>query len=72
MGGAPMRRDSMIGLPPGEYFAVAVDDAEPDVLRDPDLLERLSRAAVRITVDDGAKTEVALRLTKFADALGPR
>jgi hypothetical protein len=72
MGGAPMRRDSMIGLPPGEYYAVAVDDADPDVLRDPDLLERLSRAAVRVTVDDVAKTAVSLRVTKFADAIGAR
>ena len=67
-----MRRDSMIGLPPGEYYAVAVDDADPDVLRDPDLLERLSRAAVRVTVDDVAKTAVSLRVTKFADAIGAR
>jgi carboxypeptidase family protein len=57
-------RDLMVGLPPGEYFAVAVDDLDTETFRDPEVLERLSRTATRVTLADGAHADVYLRRMK--------
>ena len=60
----PARGELMVGLPPGEYFAVAVDDLDTETFRDPDVLERLSRSATRVTLADGAHADVYLRRIK--------
>ena len=40
-------------LPPGEYFVIAVDDAEVDGWRDPARLEALARIAERLSIASG-------------------
>jgi hypothetical protein len=69
---APPRPDSIVGLPPGDYFAVALDDMEADTISDPDTLERLSRAATRIALVEGAKVDVTLRRIKLSDFVPDR
>ena len=71
-GGPPTRPDTITGLPPGDYFAVAVDDMEPDVLRDPELLDRLSRAATRVSLGEGATIDVSPHRIKLSDLLSDR
>ena len=65
------RREEMVGLRPGEYYAVAVDDLEPDDYRDPTVLERMRSSAVRVTVVEGA-VDVPLRRISFADLMSRR
>jgi len=55
--------DVIRGLPAGDYFAVAIDDIDPELVRDPATLEKLSRAAVRITLVDGLTTVLRLSRT---------
>jgi hypothetical protein len=59
-------RESVRGLPPGEYYVVALDDLESEAVHDPVLLDSLTRAATRITLVDRAAAEVSLRLVKPA------
>jgi hypothetical protein len=61
------RREVIAGLPPGEYFVVAVDDIDQEEWRDPVVLERLSSNAVRVTLADEAPVEVPLRRIKLAE-----
>ena len=70
--GPPARPDTISGLPPGEYFAVAVDDLDGELMRDPETLERLARGAKRVTLADDAKIDVSLRRMKLADLLAER
>ena len=63
-GGA--RRELVSGLPAGEYFAVAVDDLGVDSVRDPEILEQLSRVATRVTLTYGSPQEVNLRRIALA------
>jgi carboxypeptidase family protein len=53
-------------VPPGDYFVAAIDRAaeawRADEWQDPDVLDRLSRSAARVTLADGQKVTVALRL----------
>jgi Carboxypeptidase regulatory-like domain len=65
-------RDSVTGLPPGDYYVVALDDLESEAVRDPAVLDSLSRPATRITLTDSAPAEVSLRLVKLADLAGGR
>jgi hypothetical protein len=65
-------RDSVTDLPPGDYYVVALDDLESEAVRDPAVLESLSRSATRITLTDRAPAEVNLRLVKFPDLAGGR
>lgn len=46
--GGPLYR--LTGLPPGEYFVIAVDAASGGGWRDPAWLEAASRAATRVTL----------------------
>jgi hypothetical protein len=48
-------------LPPGDYYAVAVEVLEPGFERDPEILDRLSRTAERITLFDNEKKQLTLR-----------
>jgi hypothetical protein len=50
------------GLPPGRYFVAAVDSLEAGEERDPSLLERLARTAVRVTLAESETRNVNLRL----------
>jgi hypothetical protein len=65
----PARRESMMGIRPGEYYAVAVDDMEVEDSRDPAVLERLASSGVRVTVSEGANHEVPLRRVRMADVM---
>ena len=60
--GAPAARQWISSLPPGDYYAVAVEDLEADSYMTPDVLERLSRVAQRVTITQSSETRVALRL----------
>ena len=57
--GEPLRN-----LLAGDYFAVAVEDAASEDLRDPEYLERLSQIATRVTVTPGGAQSVQLRRVK--------
>jgi hypothetical protein len=46
----PERPDQIIGMPPGEYYAVAVDDLPAETPRDATLSEGLVGDAVRVTL----------------------
>jgi hypothetical protein len=45
----------------GDYFAVALEDAAAEDLRDPEYLERLSQIATRVSVTAGGTDSVQLR-----------
>jgi hypothetical protein len=65
----PPRPRTITGLRPGDYYAVAVDDMEPEDPQDPAVLDRLRSSAVRVTVTEGTNAEVALRRVKLAAVL---
>ena len=62
--GRPIRPESVIGLPQGEYYVLALDDLESEAVDDRAELESLSRLATRITLTDKGPAEVSLRLVK--------
>ena len=64
MMGPPER---FVGLPPGEYYVIAIDDMEVEDSQDPGVLERLTSSAIRVTLTDEAPIEVPLRRFTFAD-----
>ena len=49
-------------MPPGEYYAIALEYMEADAWHDPEFLESLRRHATRVTVGEGSSPAVALRL----------
>src|SRR5262249_31264718 len=51
------------GLPPGRYFAAAVDYLQPGDERDLDLLARIEPDATRVTLGEGETRNVTLKLT---------
>lgn len=57
--------DVIRNVPPGEYYLVALDDAEADGFRDPVFLEQLTRVATRLTLTPAPSTEVQLRRFKL-------
>jgi Carboxypeptidase regulatory-like domain len=65
-------QEKVTGLRPGEYYAIAVDDMENELSRDPFVLERLAATATRITVGDGATIDLPLKRIRFADAMRER
>jgi hypothetical protein len=50
------------GLPPGDYFLVALTDLAPDELWDPAFLEPLLAASVRVSLADGEQKTQDLRM----------
>lgn len=66
MMGSPER---FVGLPPGEYYVIAVDDMEIEDSQDPAVLERLTSSAIRVTLTDEAPLEVPLRRFTLADVV---
>ena len=55
-------RFKITGLPPGEYYAVAVDRLEPGQSGDPEFLERVRGRAVSLTLREGETRTVDLPL----------
>lgn len=49
-------------LPPGDYLAVAVREAELDEWKDPEYLERIRAGATKVTLAEGEAKEVDLQL----------
>ena len=49
-------------LPPGQYLAAAVESLQTGEERDPELLERLSRGALRFTLGEGESRTIAVRM----------
>lgn len=49
-------------LPPGEYYMAAVTDVEPGEWFDPEFLQQLRAASVRVTLNDGDKKTQDLRI----------
>jgi hypothetical protein len=70
-GGGPgaVRPQTLSGLRPGDYYVVAVDDLEPDDVRDPAVLDKLRSSATRVTVSEGSTVELSLRRGSFADIM---
>jgi len=63
--------DAVQGLPPGEYYAVAIDDMPFDAPRDPETLDRLARSATRLVLDAGEPGSIALQRYSFEDLIRP-
>ena len=59
----------LVNLPTGDYYAVAVDDLDPDDAQDPAILEKLVPSAVKVAVTDEGPLEVALRRVRAAEAI---
>ncbi|HET7216551.1 MAG TPA: hypothetical protein VFJ02_00825, partial [Vicinamibacterales bacterium] len=57
------------GMQPGDYFAIALDDIDPEDMQDPDVLEKLTTSAVRFTVGYDAPAEVPLRRWTLAEII---
>jgi hypothetical protein len=61
-------RQAVLGLAPGDYFAIALDDIDGESAHDPAVLERLASSAVRVSLVDGS-SQVTLRRLRFADLM---
>jgi len=55
-------RFKISGLPPGEYFLVAVDSLEPGEATDPEFLERVHTKATRFSLVEGETKSIDLKL----------
>ena len=55
-------RFSVATLPPGDYYAIALDRADPMEWQDPEFLEGLSRQASAFTLAQSETQTLALRL----------
>jgi hypothetical protein len=53
-----------VGVPPGDYYAIAVPDGQAADWRDPASLETLARRAARVSVAEGDTATISLRVTK--------
>jgi hypothetical protein len=72
-GGATRPKATTItNLPAGEYFVIAIDDVAADGWRDPAVLEKLASAATRVSLADGAPSEITLRRMTLADLVPDR
>jgi len=68
-GGEPGRSLRFIGIPPGEYYVIAVDDIEYNATRDPAVLVKLARNATRVTIPDRDLIEVPLQRYLLSDVI---
>jgi hypothetical protein len=66
---AQRRGETIAGLRPGEYLAIALDNIEYEDTRDQGVLEKLAASATRVTLGDGASIEVPLLRLKLADVV---
>jgi len=71
-GSLPPRTDTVVSVPAGEYYAVAIDDIDAESMRDPDVLEQLSRVATRVALIDGSPAQLSLRRVKLASVVAGR
>jgi hypothetical protein len=55
-------RFKISGLPPGEYYIIAVDRIEPGQASDPDFLESVRSRATSLSLNEGETKTVDLRL----------
>ena len=55
-------RFKIMGLPPGEYYIIAVDRVEPGQQGDPDFLESVRSRATSLSLNEGETKTVDLRL----------
>jgi hypothetical protein len=53
-----------INVPAGDYFIVAVSDIEPGEWNDPDVLTQLRERATRVTIADGERKTVDLKMAR--------
>jgi protocatechuate 3,4-dioxygenase beta subunit len=53
------------GLPPGDYFLVAIDDAVADGWQDPAVVTRLRPLATRVSLKDAQSVTLELRFSPF-------
>jgi hypothetical protein len=51
------------GLPPGEYYAVAVEYLEQGEEGDPEMLARLARGAQKVQINEGETKSISLKLS---------
>jgi hypothetical protein len=51
-------------LLPGEYLVCALTDLPPDVLEDPNWLDRIARAGLTVIIRDGERTRQDLRIAR--------
>jgi hypothetical protein len=65
----PVRPDTVSGLPPGQYYVVAVDDLPSDSARDSNVLETLVDDAMRVTISDTAPARASLRRRAFPGSI---
>src|SRR5439155_2140978 len=57
----PERSDAFIGLPPGDYYIVALDDLAVEGWRDPAVLETFVAGARSFTVGEDEKMTISLK-----------
>jgi hypothetical protein len=50
------------GMPPGEYLAVAIDYVPDRIWNDPDYLDSIRRYGQKVTLTDGARSTLSLKL----------
>jgi hypothetical protein len=60
------RPEQIVGLQPGEYYVIALDDIEFEDSQDPGVLERLASSAARVVLTDDGPLEVPLRRFNLA------
>ena len=58
-----------VALPPGEYFAVALEALPSNAWMDPEVLARLRSVATRFTLDEGEQRVISLTLSPQPDGL---
>jgi hypothetical protein len=56
-------RFKITGLPPGQYYAIAVDYIEQGDSNDPEFLDRVQQRATRFSLNDGETKTVDLKIT---------
>ena len=71
-GGSTAKPGTITGMPAGDYYVVALDDIDGESVRDPDLLEQLSRGASRVTLNEAMPAQVSLRRVKLASVTAGR
>jgi hypothetical protein len=49
-------------LPPGSYYALAVEYVAPGEWQDPDWLARAAKKATRVTLDEGSSRTLDLKV----------
>jgi protocatechuate 3,4-dioxygenase beta subunit len=56
-------RFKVSGLPPSDYYIIAIDKLEPGQWTDPDFLERIRSKATSVTIGEGETKSVELRIS---------